>query len=72
MSITVVRLPTLSISIQGTNIFLAWSGGQAPFSVQMANNLASPAWQTIAGPMTSTTFLVTPSNNPAFYRIQAQ
>jgi uncharacterized repeat protein (TIGR03803 family) len=72
MSITVLPLPALSISIQGTNILLAWNGGQAPYSVQMANNLASPAWQTIAGPMTNTTFLVTPSNNPAFYRIQAQ
>ncbi len=72
MSITVLPLPTISISIQGTNILLAWNGGQASYSVQTANNLASPAWQTIAGPMTNTTFLVTPSNNPAFYRIQAQ
>ncbi len=70
--ITVLSLPTLSISIQGTNILLAWSGGQAPYSVQMANNLVGPAWQTIAGPMTNTTFLVAPSNNPAFYRIQAK
>ena len=70
--ITVVPLPTISISIQGTNILLAWSAGQAPYSVQMANNIVSPAWQTIAGPMTNNTFLVAPSNNPAFYRIQAQ
>jgi hypothetical protein len=54
------------------NIVLTWSGGQPPYSVQMANDLANPAWQTIAGPMTNTTLLVTPSNSPAFYRVQGQ
>jgi uncharacterized repeat protein (TIGR03803 family) len=70
--LTVLPLPSISISTQGTNIVLSWSGGQTPYSVQMATNLASPAWQTIAGPMTNTTLLVTPSNSPTFYRIQVQ
>ena len=72
MSITVLPLPLISLSTQGTNIVLNWSGGQPPYSVQMATNLTSPAWQTILGPMTNTTLLVTPSNAAAFYRIQAQ
>jgi uncharacterized repeat protein (TIGR03803 family) len=72
MSITVAPLPSISISTQGTNIVLIWSGGQPPYSIQMATSLASPAWQTIAGPMTNTTLLLTPSNSPTFYRIQAQ
>jgi hypothetical protein len=72
MSITVLPLPSISISTQGTNIVLTWSGGQPPYSLQMANNLASPAWQTIAGPMTNTSLLLAPTNTAAFYRIQAR
>ena len=74
MNITVVPAPLLaSLSVsQGTNLVLNWTGGQPPYSVQMAMSLATPAWQTIAGPMTNTTLLVTPSNAAAFYRIQAQ
>jgi hypothetical protein len=71
MSITVVPLPLISISTQGTNIVLNWTGGQPPYAVQMANNLASPAWQTIAGPMTINTWLVTPTDMGAFFRIQS-
>jgi uncharacterized repeat protein (TIGR03803 family) len=70
MTITVSLLPWISISTQGTNIVLSWTGGQPPYSVQTANGLASPAWQTIAGPMTNTTLLATPSNAAAFYRVQ--
>jgi hypothetical protein len=74
MRIAVVPAPLLaSLSVsQGTNLVLNWSGGQPPYSVQMATDLATPAWQTIAGPMTNTTLLVTPSNAAAFYRIQGQ
>ena len=74
MTITVVPAPLLaSLSVsQGTNLVLNWSGGQPPYSVQMATDLATPAWQTIAGPMTNTTLLVTPTNAAAFYRIQGQ
>jgi hypothetical protein len=70
--LTVLPLPSISISAQGTNVFLSWSGGQPPYSVQAATNLASPAWQTIAGPMTNTSLLVTPANSPTFYRVQVQ
>jgi uncharacterized repeat protein (TIGR03803 family) len=69
MTIAVVPLPSIAISTQGTNMVLNWSGGQPPYSVQMATGLASPVWQTIAGPMTNTTLLVTPTNTAAFYRV---
>jgi hypothetical protein len=72
MTITVVPLPSISLSTQGTNIALNWSGGQPPYSVQRATNLATPSWQTIAGPTTNTTLLVMPTNAAAFYRIQGQ
>jgi uncharacterized repeat protein (TIGR03803 family) len=69
MTITVVPLPSIAISTQGTNIVLSWSGGQPPYWVQMATDLAGAAWQTVAGPMTNTTLLVTPTNAAAFYRV---
>jgi uncharacterized repeat protein (TIGR03803 family) len=69
MSITVVPLPSISLSTQGTNMVLSWSGDQPPYWVQMATGLAGAAWQTIAGPMTNTTLLVTPTNTAAFYRV---
>jgi len=69
MSISVVPLPSISLSTQGTNIVLSWSGGQPAYSVQMATDLTGPAWQTIAGPMTNTTLLVAPTNRAAFYRV---
>ena len=72
LTITVVPAPLLaSLSLsQGTNLVLNWSGGQPPYSVQVATDLASAAWQTIAGPMTNTTLLVAPTNAAAFYRVR--
>jgi uncharacterized repeat protein (TIGR03803 family) len=72
MTITVLPLPRISIWTQGTNIVLSWTGGQPPFSVQTANRLGTPAWQTIAGPTTNTTLLLTPTNAATFYRIQGR
>jgi uncharacterized repeat protein (TIGR03803 family) len=73
LTITVVPAPLLaSLSLSQGTLVLNWSGGQPPYSVQMATGLASPAWQTIAGPMTNTTLVVTPTNAVAFYRIQGQ
>ena len=69
MSITVMASLSISLSTQGTNIVLNWSGGQPPYWIQMATDLAGAAWQSIAGPMTNTTLLVTPSNAAAFYRV---
>jgi uncharacterized repeat protein (TIGR03803 family) len=70
--LTVLPLPSISISTQSTNIVLTWSGSQPPYSVQTTTNLASPSWQTIAGPMTNTSWQVAPTNSTAFFRIQAQ
>ena len=69
MSITVMASLSISLSAQGTNIVLNWSGGQPPYWVQMATDLAGAAWQSIAGPMTNTALLVTPTNTAAFYRV---
>ncbi len=74
MTIMVAPAPLLaSLSFsQGTNMILSWTGGQPPYQVQMASDLGNPVWQTLTGPMTNSTLLLTSSNAAAFYRIQSQ
>jgi hypothetical protein len=71
MTLTVNAAPAIIAlaSLQGTNLVLSWSGGIAPYQVQMATNLTSPAWQTIAGPTNGTSVSLSPSNDAGFYRI---
>ncbi len=63
---------TLGLSTQGPKMLLYWSGQEPPYQVQMTTNLANPVWQNLGPPTSNTTFLVTPSNEAAFYRIRAQ
>jgi predicted esterase len=71
--LTVIQSPIRArLTLEGTDGILSWSGGGPPYSVQMATGLASAVFQTIAGPMTNTTWLVTPTNMAAFYRVQTQ
>jgi|GEM_PF-852350 len=60
------------ISQQGGSITLNWSGGIAPYQVQMSTNLSYPDWQDLGGTVIGTNFMVTLSNNAAFYRIVGQ
>ena len=72
-TLTVIQSPVrATLTLQGTNAVLKWLGGGPPYGVQRATGLASPAWQTIAGPMTNTALVVAPTNTAAFYRIQSQ
>jgi Immunoglobulin I-set domain len=72
-ALTVVQSPVrATLTLQATNAVLNWKGGGPPYGVQRATDLASPAWQTVAGPMTNTSWPVTPTNTAAFYRIQGQ
>jgi hypothetical protein len=72
-ALTVAQSPLrATLTLQATSAVLNWTGGGPPYGVQRATDLASPAWQTIAGPMTNTTLFVTPTNTAAFYRIQSQ
>jgi poly(3-hydroxybutyrate) depolymerase len=72
-TLTAIQSPLrATLTWQGTNAVLKWLGGGPPYDVQRATDLTSPAWQTIAGPMTNTTLFVTPTNTAAFYRIQSQ
>src|SRR5262249_33564756 len=74
MTINVTAAPSIlaSVALQGTSLSINWSGGIAPYQVQMSTNLGSPDWQTIVGPTNTTSITLTPSNDAAFYRISGQ
>jgi hypothetical protein len=74
MLVNVLPAPgiTESISWQGANLFLNWSGGIAPYQVQTTATLENPNWQTVASGLSSPGFLLTPTNSAGFYRILGQ
>ncbi len=74
MIIPVVPAPLLAaVSLsQSTNVVLTWTGGQPPFVIQTAADLANPTWQSLGFPTTNTSLLVTASNAASFYRIQGK
>ena len=72
--ITVRPAPPIvpSISSTPTNLWLNWSGGIAPFQVQMATKLAGSNWVNASGVLRSNTLLLQPAGPAAFYRIVGQ
>ena len=60
------------ISAQPGGLNLTWSGGLAPYQLQMTTNLANPIWQNVGNPISGTNILITPSNSAAFYRVVGQ
>jgi hypothetical protein len=74
MTIAVVPAPLVMSASWGPagSLMLSWSGGQPPYQVQTAGNLAQPIWQNLGGPVSTTTLLLSPSNSAAFYRVQGQ
>jgi hypothetical protein len=69
MTIAVAPQIAASLSLQGGNLLLNWSGGVGPYEVQMTTDLSSTNWTTIATSLATPTLLVTPTNEAAFYRI---
>jgi hypothetical protein len=57
------------MNTQGANLVLNWSGGQPPYTIQTATNVANPNWQNYIGPISSTTVTLSPTNDLLFYRI---
>jgi len=53
----------------GQLLLLTWTGGISPYQVQQATNLPSPAWQNLGAPISSNSFLLTATNQAAFYQI---
>ena len=74
LNINVLAPPQiLSVMVaSGTNLLLNWSGGIAPYQVQVSTDLTSSAWVNLGGTVNTTSLSVTPSNTAAFYRITGQ
>ena len=74
MNIVVAPAPsfTVFVSLQGTNIFLSWSGGNPPYQVQTTADLVNISWQNLGSPITDTNLTVPITNTAAFYRVQGQ
>ncbi len=62
----------VTISPQGGNLLLGWSGGGPPYQVQTTTNLVPGDWQSFGSATSATNLILTPSNAAAFYRIQGQ
>jgi hypothetical protein len=63
---------TATISPQGDDLMLSWTGGIPPYQVQTATHLPGAAWQNFGGPTSGTSLLITSTNNAAFYRLLGQ
>ena len=61
-----------TLSRQGTGLWLAWTGGIAPFQVQTKTNLLDSAWQNLGGSVDSNSLPVTPAKPVEFFRVQGQ
>ena len=71
LNIDVQPAPPIVPSITATNnaLWLNWSGGIAPFQVQLSTNLAEPNWIDVGSPIISNMFVLSPGSPAAFYRI---
>ena len=74
LNIAVTPAPPIiaAVSQHDTNLLLNWTGGIAPYTVQMTTTLGSPDWQPLGPPTNSTSLLFPASNTAAFYRILGQ
>jgi hypothetical protein len=61
-----------SLSLQGTNLVLSWTGGIAPYQVQLSTDLGSLLWQPVGAPVNTNTLILSISNNPSFFRVFGQ
>jgi uncharacterized repeat protein (TIGR03803 family) len=71
IDVTVVPM-IATISKQGGNLLLGWSGGLPLYQVQTATNLVNPTWQNLGSPTTVTNLILSPGNPGVYYRIQGQ
>jgi hypothetical protein len=61
-----------ALSAQGANLQLNWSGGIAPYQVQVNTNLLGADWQDWGGAINGTNATIVPVNPQEFYRVKGQ
>jgi hypothetical protein len=74
LNLAVIAAPPIILSAgwQGNSMLLNWTGGIAPYQVQLATNLAEPAWQSLGPPINANSLSVSPTNEAALYRVYGQ
>jgi hypothetical protein len=73
IAVTTGAAPIIStITLQGGDLLLSWSGGNPPYQVQATTDLANPDWQNVGGPISGNSLSLTPTNDVTFYRIGGQ
>lgn len=55
-----------SISLVNTNLLINWTGGSAPYQVQVLSDLSLTNWENLGGPTSSNSILITPPDRPHF------
>ena len=60
----------LTISQQAGQIRLSWTGGFPPYQVQTTTNLSQLLWRNLAGPLSTNSLILTPTNAASWFRIQ--
>lgn len=58
-----------TLTITGGNLVLQWTGGFAPYQIQMTLDLAQPTWENVGMPTDGNSLLIQAGNESAFYRI---
>jgi hypothetical protein len=71
VNVTAVPM-TMSITPQGGQLLLGWSGGVPPYQVQVSSNLAVPGWQNLGSATSGTNLIFAPASAGKFYRVQGQ
>jgi hypothetical protein len=74
LNIVVSAAPPLiaSLALNGPNLLLNWSGGVAPYQVQMTTNLSGAPWLNFGSSLSGTSIIIIPTNDSSFYRILGQ
>jgi len=74
MNLVVLPAPPIVVSavLQGNNLLLNWTGGIAPYQVQISSNLLTTDWQNLGAPLTDSALSVSRSNSAAFFRLYGQ
>ncbi len=73
MFINVTAVPvSMTLTRQGPNLLLGWTGGVWPYQVLNTTNPSTAGWQNLGGLTRLTNLIISPSNAGVLYRVQAR
>jgi len=72
MLVDVAAPISLTISRNGGQVRLDWTGGYPPYQVECRTNIFDPGWDDVGGPINSNSLILTPSNPSSYFRVQGR